>query len=353
MEKTDSGMPAAERMPPSLEQLQRLSSCLIDIYHSDRRVDRTRFIETIFDRYAKLIPHDAALWSGTRFNPRSLSDPDVHYMHFYNITYDLAEFWKRRENYQARGKMIEYMISNSGQAKIVNPETPGFESVFPQLFGCQGIRHLMAIYLHDADTKLHSVIFLYRLHDVPYTQEELCLHELAAPHIQAVLRSQALTLLESQSEKSDKMVASAVADQIGAIHHVSSGFLELMQVEWPGWRGPKLPDEIAKVKSDDGERGKFTGERIVILIQAKGDLTLLSVRPKDKFDRLTRRERQVAGLFANGQNYKEVARKLSISPVTVRNTLANIYKKLEISDKSELSGLVAGREIGNEPIPSK
>lgn len=54
---------------------------------------------------------------------------------------------------------------------------------------------------------------------------------------------------------------------------------------------------------------------------------------------LSSREREVAMLYAKGQTSKEIADKLCISPTTVRNHVATIYRKLEISNKTELVNL--------------
>jgi DNA-binding CsgD family transcriptional regulator/transcriptional regulator with GAF, ATPase, and Fis domain len=51
------------------------------------------------------------------------------------------------------------------------------------------------------------------------------------------------------------------------------------------------------------------------------------------------REREVAMLYAKGQTSKEIADKLRIPPTTVRNHVATIYRKLEISNKTELVNL--------------
>ena len=51
---------------------------------------------------------------------------------------------------------------------------------------------------------------------------------------------------------------------------------------------------------------------------------------------LSRRELDVAQHYAQGQSYKEIARDLDVSPSTMRNHLASIYRKLEINNKAQL-----------------
>ena len=52
---------------------------------------------------------------------------------------------------------------------------------------------------------------------------------------------------------------------------------------------------------------------------------------------LSARESQIASLYIDGLSYKEVARELEISPGTVRTHLNAIYRKLEISSRTELA----------------
>jgi adenylate cyclase len=57
---------------------------------------------------------------------------------------------------------------------------------------------------------------------------------------------------------------------------------------------------------------------------------------------LSRREITVAGHYAAGRSYKEIARELEIAPATVRNHIAAIYRKLEINNKAQLVHRLAG-----------
>jgi two-component system response regulator DegU len=50
---------------------------------------------------------------------------------------------------------------------------------------------------------------------------------------------------------------------------------------------------------------------------------------------LSRREEEVLQLFADGQSTTEVARRLFISPKTVKNHLASIYEKLDAGDRTQ------------------
>ena len=57
---------------------------------------------------------------------------------------------------------------------------------------------------------------------------------------------------------------------------------------------------------------------------------------------LTERERDIARNLVQGLTYGEIAENLGISPNTVRNHVANVYKKLSVRSKVELIGVIRG-----------
>ncbi|UCF07020.1 MAG: response regulator transcription factor [bacterium] len=61
-----------------------------------------------------------------------------------------------------------------------------------------------------------------------------------------------------------------------------------------------------------------------------------SGRKQDEFSRLTKREREILQLIAEGYTSKEIAEDLFISRKTVENHRANIMNKLEIHDTAGL-----------------
>jgi len=55
----------------------------------------------------------------------------------------------------------------------------------------------------------------------------------------------------------------------------------------------------------------------------------------DKIDGLTKREIEVLKLIAEGLFNKEIASKLAISERTVKNHISNIFKKIDVSDRTQ------------------
>lgn len=56
---------------------------------------------------------------------------------------------------------------------------------------------------------------------------------------------------------------------------------------------------------------------------------------KDKIDSLTNRELEVLIQVANGMSNKEIATNLNISERTVKNHISNIFKKIDVSDRTQ------------------
>lgn len=56
---------------------------------------------------------------------------------------------------------------------------------------------------------------------------------------------------------------------------------------------------------------------------------------KDKIDLLTSREFEVLIQVANGMSNKEIATNLNISERTVKNHISNIFKKIDVSDRTQ------------------
>ena len=66
--------------------------------------------------------------------------------------------------------------------------------------------------------------------------------------------------------------------------------------------------------------------------------------PREAFPELTDRERQIRELIARHETNPEIARRLHLSPKTVRNHVSNIFTKLQVSDRAQ--AIVRAREAG-------
>ena len=66
---------------------------------------------------------------------------------------------------------------------------------------------------------------------------------------------------------------------------------------------------------------------------------------KDKSKELTRREVEVLKMIASGSSNKEIASILSISERTVKNHVSNIFKKIDVSDRTQAAVFAIKNDI--------
>jgi DNA-binding NarL/FixJ family response regulator len=81
-----------------------------------------------------------------------------------------------------------------------------------------------------------------------------------------------------------------------------------------------------------------------LLAEVRAELLLAGARPRTAAQSgpaaLTRSERRVAQLAAQGYRNRQIAERLSVSPNTVEVHLTNTYRKLAISSRAELAGVL-------------
>ncbi len=85
--------------------------------------------------------------------------------------------------------------------------------------------------------------------------------------------------------------------------------------------------------------GPTIAQRILDYYAAPGAAPTAAVFPE-----LTDRERQVLDLVAQGETNAVIARRLSLSPKTVRNNVSNIFTKLQVADRA--AAIVRARRAG-------
>ncbi|MEM7285984.1 MAG: response regulator transcription factor [Actinomycetota bacterium] len=74
-----------------------------------------------------------------------------------------------------------------------------------------------------------------------------------------------------------------------------------------------------------------------------GDIPTAQV--DSEFDQLTSREQEVLRLLARGYAYKEIARRLTISVKTVESHASSVLRKLQLSNRHELTRWATDRRI--------
>jgi len=87
---------------------------------------------------------------------------------------------------------------------------------------------------------------------------------------------------------------------------------------------------IRAVASGEAIFGPIIANRMINYFTA-----LRSAGPADAFPELTQREKEILALVAQHQTNPEIARRLQLSPKTIRNHVSNVFTKLQVADRAE------------------
>ena len=134
-------------------------------------------------------------------------------------------------------------------------------------------------------------------------------------------------------------VSDAAEDVIGVIRAGARGYVT------KSISGVDLVDAVRRVAENDAVFSpKLAGFVLDAFSGAPG--TSAPATPFDEeLDRLTAREREVLRLIARGYAYKEIARELVISVKTVETHVSSVLRKLQLSNRYELSRWANDRSL--------
>ena len=127
-----------------------------------------------------------------------------------------------------------------------------------------------------------------------------------------------------------KIVAVGIPDDEGAILALAeAGVTGYVTVEQP------LAELVAAVEAAANDELQCS-PRVAAALAKR--VAALAAAPRGNGDqRLTRREREIAALIADGLLNKQIARRLSIEQATVKNHVHNILAKLGVSRRDEVA----------------
>jgi DNA-binding NarL/FixJ family response regulator len=130
-------------------------------------------------------------------------------------------------------------------------------------------------------------------------------------------------------------VSDAAEDVIAVIRAGARGYVT------KSISGPELADAVTRVRDGDAV---FSPRLAGFALDAfKGEIAAAEIDPE--LDQLTLREREVLRLIARGYLYKEIALQLHISVKTVEAHVSAVLRKLQLSNRHELSRWAAERRL--------
>jgi DNA-binding NarL/FixJ family response regulator len=130
-------------------------------------------------------------------------------------------------------------------------------------------------------------------------------------------------------------VSDAAEDVIGLIRAGARGYVT--KTISPD----ELADAIRRVAEGDAVFSPRLAGFVLDAFASRPDVPIAD----PELDQLTNREREVLRLLARGYAYKEIARELFISIKTVETHVSNVLRKLQMSNRYELSRWAADRRL--------
>ncbi|MEV6862903.1 response regulator transcription factor [Streptosporangium subroseum] len=129
-------------------------------------------------------------------------------------------------------------------------------------------------------------------------------------------------------------VSDAAEDVIGVIRGGARGYVTKTI------SGRELTDAIRRVADGDAV---FSPRLAGFVLDAFASSEAPPIDPE--LDSLTQREREVLRLIARGYAYKEIAKELFISVKTVETHVSSVLRKLQLSNRHELSRWATARRL--------
>ncbi len=318
------------------------SEVLLAIHRLSRKEHPDRFPVSALGALLAILPFDSAIWgtaTQVQQNSEAMTGWQVHAVHLHNQSSEMMAQWAQISHLDT----LSFEAFND-PGRTINISLPDPDrDVHPDMLAhCQryGMIHSLSTVIINEQLGIANAISLYRSVDAgAYSETERHTAELVAPHM---IEAWNVNLVEFLHQQSNTATAGGmtrgISDTEGVVYNADPMFAELLSLEWPGWRGPQLPNELVGRLQD--LPFTFEGDRIRLHATLVTDLAVLVLKQRSVTDRLTERELEVAEQFGQGQSYKEIARRLEVSPSTVRNHLQSIYRKLKVTNKVELANVL-------------
>lgn len=282
---------------------------------------------------ASRLPFDAAFWASGHYDGRT---PVVHNFFVTNRPPEIVLDYARVSVDDWLGARC---AASPGEAHVANAMIEDSQTTarLAAYMKKWRITHAMSCHTLDEVSGLSTAISLWR--EAPKgTFEAGCrrFFELAVPHLVDCAAANRLHHVRRALGVDHAKGSGAVADRHGILQLAPPDFQQLLVLEWPGWRGPRLPEPLIVLLKVHGDQ-RYIGRRVAFRARPSNDLFFLHGRNRCVADSLSRREREIALMVVQGMTREQVAARLGAARSTVRNHLSSIFIKLGIQKQSQLA----------------
>lgn len=267
------------------------------------------------------IDFDFAIWGGGNGQNRQLHMATV--LDQVDTFFDTWEAVKHEDHY------ADLVIGNTGKTWSIE-QVPAFRHslAYNEHWGRYSARQLMSTMEVDIQTGLHIFVTLARENRrAAFNAAEARTKNIITQHLFLASRHNDMHYLRSHQ------APAAFIDRRGLLHAVLPEFCALLINEWGRQARHRLP---AAVNEALWQTGRYQSRHLSLHAEQFNNRLLVRAAVAPCVS-LSRREQEVAWMYASGRSNKEVALALGISPTTVRTHLARLYQKLGITDKGALA----------------
>jgi DNA-binding CsgD family transcriptional regulator len=310
-----------------------VGDAILHIYRVARERPVDEFQHFVLGIVRSMIPFDSGQWAtgefvGNKIVPRFayLQDESDH----------LVRDWDAASH---QDRLMDLMVANPGRAVSIG--TP----VFFADREVQRYASSVGIAVRASLLRRWDTLSLSRIKsEQHYPEVERRWLEQLMPHLMEALEHNRMHGLRGAGIEDPERAGSAIARGNGLLSYAGRNFITLLLQEWPDWKGLSLPEALQASCLNRSGCDRFEGGTIAIDYTRLGQLIFLRASRLDPLGRLSPREALVARLYGEGLAYKEIAKRLDISPTTVRVFLRRVYGKLGISGKAQLAVLLAQQD---------
>lgn len=318
-----------------MSDVLRLGELLLTLRREAGASSGDDFRERAFAALQRAIAFDSGVWASGAL---ARSGPDFHATLLFRQPPELLRDYEAlkhldplfRESREAPGTPVR----GSADPASLPPEIVAFTRRY-------GLAHAMSVMHTDPHSRLLTGLSIWRANPgLPFSAEDEAMLQAAFPHLMANATDSVLAELE-------RFVIAAGAPQGGRACATLRGRLlladdravALLRREFPRWTGPDLPAALAEA-ARSGKAQALALAHCVARLEPVRDAVFVALRERSPLDDLTRREREVVALLAEGATHRQIARKLGLAPATVRNHIANVHERLGVHNRAALVRLV-------------
>ncbi|OBX18607.1 helix-turn-helix transcriptional regulator [Erythrobacter sp. QSSC1-22B] len=310
------------------DQPNQLSDFLLELYHDVSEFGPDELRRRVLRNLQDIVPFDFAVWGGGLADGRLVTDLTV-----LDQSPAVLGEW---ESVAERDAFCDITLGNLGTTARFD-DVPNYRAdmAYNEHWRRFGASQMMATIVSEQSDGYVSFVGLCAAdRHWKFTEDQRAFKQMLMPHL-----SQAMRVNRELWGQGDTLEHEAVAlvGNDGTILSVQGPFRDLAQNAWGG-RVASIPREaMASLR----RAGRWEGDTVRARMSPFGSKYFVHLSVVSVLTRLSRRESQVAELFASGLSGKQVARELGTAPSTVRNQIVRIYEKLGVSNKAALASLIS------------